>query len=128
MSKRMNDYRTVQFNFTDRLRQFVIKKGLQRIQYIEEFGRVKYIITIDKDKRNAVLKEFYAELGEAFCRGFDKALSHPYIKLDMCPDFDNLLILTYGRFVYRFMTSKKGKKLWADLNDKYAQKLKKDKQ
>ena len=74
--------------------------------------------------KKAIMKEFYAELGEAICKGFSKAFSHPYIKLDMCPDFDNLLILTYGRFVYRFMTSKKGKKLWADLNDKYAKKLK----
>ena len=73
--------------------------------------------------KKEIMKEFYAELGEAICKGFSKALSHPYIKLDMCPDFDNLLILTYGRFVYKFMTNKKGKKLWADLNDKYTKKL-----
>lgn len=78
------------------------------------------------DKKQ-IMKEFYAELGEAVCKGFGKALSHPYIKLDMCPDFDNLFILTYGRFVYKFMTSKKGKKLWADLDDKYAKKLEADK-
>jgi hypothetical protein len=74
-------------------------------------------------KKKEILREFYAELGEAICKAFSKALSHPFIKLDCCPDFDNLLILTYGRFVYRFMISKKGKKLWAELNEKYAKKL-----
>lgn len=73
--------------------------------------------------RKEILKEFYAELGEAICKGFSKALSHPYIKVDCCPDFDNLLILTFGRFVYKFMISKKGKKLWTDINEKYAKKL-----
>jgi uncharacterized Zn-finger protein len=77
----------------------------------------------DRMKKKAVLKDFYAELGEAMCKGYSKALSHPYIKLDMCPDFDNLLILTFGRAVYKFMTSAEGKNIWADLNEKYAKKL-----
>jgi len=71
-------------------------------------------------KKNEVMKKFYEELGKAVCKGFRKALSHPYIKLDMCPDFDNLLILTYGRFVYKFLAGKKGKKIWKELNQKYA--------
>lgn len=75
--------------------------------------------------KKEALKEFYMALGEAVCKGFRKALSHPNIKLDMCPDFDNLLILTYGRFVYKFMTSKQGKEMWAELNNEYANKLKK---
>ena len=78
---------------------------------------------MSKKIKKQILKDFYAELGEAICKAFSKALNHPYIKLDCCPDFDNLLILTYGRFVYKFMTSKRGVKLWADLNDKYAKKL-----
>jgi hypothetical protein len=78
----------------------------------------------EKNTKKAVLKDFYAELGEAMCKGYTKALSHPYIKLDMCPDFDNLLILTFGREVYKFLTSAEGKKIWADLNSKYANKLK----
>ena len=77
----------------------------------------------NKISKKKALEIFYKDLGRAVCNGFRKALSHPDIKLDMCPDFDNLLILTYGRFVYKFMTSKKGKKLWADLNNEYAKRI-----
>jgi hypothetical protein len=40
-----------------------------------------------KKARAIILKDFYAELGEAVAKGFGKALSHPWIKIDCCPDF-----------------------------------------
>lgn len=56
-------------------------------------------------------KEYYALIGEAIVKGFSKAMSHPYIKLDMCPDFSNLLIITLGRSMYKLLSSKKMKRL-----------------
>jgi len=43
---KIHDYTTVQFHFTDRLRQFVIDRNLLSITYVEEFGRKQYDITI----------------------------------------------------------------------------------
>jgi hypothetical protein len=81
-------------------------------------------IMLKKTEKTRILKEFYAEVGEVICKAFSKSLSHPYVRVDMSPDFDNLLILTFGRGVYKFMMSKEGQKIWAELNQKYAQKMK----
>lgn len=56
--------------------------------------------------------EYFARLGWAIFCGFQAGMSHPYIRLDMAPEFDNLLIVTFGRAVYQFLNSKKGQELW----------------
>jgi len=84
---------------------------------------------MDKSARKFILKDkayrnMCAEMGHVIFQAFTKAFSHPYIKVDCCPDFDNLLIVTYGRFMYKFLNSKKGMKIWEELGKKYADKLK----
>jgi len=69
-------------------------------------------------KKKDVKELYYREIGKAVCDAWVKAMSHPYIKLDMCPDFDNMIILVYGRFLYRFMKSKKAEKLFKKLEMK----------
>ena len=43
----MNSYSSVQYRFTDKLREFTIFKGLESIKYEQEFGRKFYKITIE---------------------------------------------------------------------------------
>jgi len=44
----IQSYSDVQWRFTDNLRQFTIHKDLTDIEYVEEFGREVYEITIRK--------------------------------------------------------------------------------
>jgi hypothetical protein len=76
-----------------------------------------------KKATNKLFEKYYAEIGKAVCDAFVKQFSHPYVKIDMCPEFSNLLILTYGRFIYKFLNSRKGRKLWEKLDDDYKKEL-----
>lgn len=66
--------------------------------------------------------EYFARLGWAIFCGFQTGMSHPYVRLDMAPEFDNLLIVTLGRSVYQFLKSKKGGELWNERKRRYSQK------
>ncbi|MEN6414415.1 MAG: hypothetical protein ABFC84_16885 [Veillonellales bacterium] len=63
-------------------------------------------------------ERYYTAIGVEICHAISEAFSHPYLKVDMCPEFSNMLILTYGRFIYKFLSSKRGKKLWKELDKK----------
>ena len=72
---------------------------------------------ISKAKARKLFQEeydYFARLGWGMFCGFCAGMSHPDVRLDMAPEFDNLLIVTLGRSVYQFLSSKKGKELWAD--------------
>lgn len=64
-------------------------------------------------KKLTAEKAYFEALGRAVFDGFCVALSHPNVRVDMCPEFDNLLILAFGREVYKTMRRKDVQKLWA---------------
>lgn len=81
-----------------------------------------YEKTVKKDKQIKNMSKSYtlfcAKLGNLIIQSFAKQMSHPSVKIDMCPDFDNLLILTFGRAVYKFLQTKKAKELWRECSGK----------
>lgn len=64
--------------------------------------------------------EYFARLGWAMFCGFQVGMSHPYVRLDMAPEFDNHMIVSLGRSVYQFLSSKKGQELWEIRKNKYS--------
>ena len=61
--------------------------------------------------------EYYIKIGKAVCKGIEKSFSHPDLKIDMCPDFSNWMVLTLGRELYKFLDTKEAKKLFKELGE-----------